>query len=257
MKQTITRLLTMSIGLSMLIALIACTQDNSALQPAARSTNTPGPVVADDRATTAMDTDGAIVTPEPFEPRTSTTFITDITGDRVIEEAQSTLVRMEHGVYMTFETSELEPGAAYTIWWLFFNRPENCSDRACGLDDIALLDENGERLLDESGAPLPNTRQREAVQFSLLRATGSIVDEDGTAEFRAHIPLNDTLEAVVGPGLLDPLIAEIHLVARTHGPAIPRQIHEQLNTAWGGCPEGWPKEPCGDTQFAIHHSPTH
>ena len=48
------------------------------------------------------------------------------------------------------------------------------------------------------------------------------------------------------------LMAEIHLIIRTHSQMIPGQLHEQLNSPWGGCPEGWPKDPCKDVQLAIH-----
>src|SRR3990172_8125414 len=45
----------------------------------------------------------------------------------LIEGAESTLVRMPHGVSMTFKTVGLTPGDAVTMWWIIFNRPENCS----------------------------------------------------------------------------------------------------------------------------------
>jgi hypothetical protein len=64
--------------------------------------------------------------------------------------------------------------------------------------------------------------------------------------------VGDTTEANFGPGLLDSMTADVHLTARTHGPMIPGRLHEQLNTAWGGCPEGWPKSPCGNVQSAVY-----
>lgn len=140
------------------------------------------------------------------------------------------------------------------FWWAIFNRPENCSDDVCGVDDVFLVDEQGNRLKNEEGAARPNLPARAATEFSLLRATGTIIDVDGSAEFRAHPPIGDTQEVYFGPGLLNLMGSEVHLIVRTHGPPIPGRLHEQLNTDWGGCPEGWPKTPCGDLQVAIHHA---
>ena len=116
------------------------------------------------------------------------------------------------------------------------------------------MDENGTFILAEDGARTFNLPGREATIFSEIRATGSIIDVDGTAEFRAHLPIGDGTEASFGTGLIDPMKAEVHLILRTHGAAIPGRIHEQMNTTWGGCPEGWPKTPCRNTQLSIHQA---
>ncbi len=137
-----------------------------------------------------------------------------------------------------------------------FNTPENCSNDICGLDDVFLMDENGTFILTDEGARTPNLPDRDVTGFTETRATGSIIDVDGTAEFQAHLPIGDATETSFGDGLLDVMKAEVHLILRTHGPAIPGRIHEQMNTTWGGCPEGWPKTPCRNTQIAIHNAPT-
>ena len=187
-----------------------------------------------------------------IEPVVTTSLVDWFQDRTLVEGAESTLVRMKHGVYATFSAVDLEPGEAYTLWWVIFNKPENCSNGECGVDDVFLVDEDGKRILADNGAPQRNVAGRAATSFSLLRATGTIVDEDGRAEFRAHLPVGDTTEANFGPGLLDAMTADVHLTARTHGPMIPGLLHEQLNTAWGGCPEGWPKSPCGNVQAAFH-----
>ncbi|HEX6386598.1 MAG TPA: hypothetical protein VF177_18150 [Anaerolineae bacterium] len=174
----------------------------------------------------------------------------------LIEGTESTLVRMPHGVYMTFKTSGLTPGDAVTIWWVIYNKPENCSNGECGLDDVFMADESGQILFNESGAPLPNMDAREAVGFSSLRADGKVIENNGSADFRGHLPIGDVTESYAGPGLLDPMNAEFHLLARTHGPAIPGSTHLQLNSDWGGCPEKW-KDPCADLQAAVHRPPEH
>ncbi len=193
---------------------------------------------------------------EIVEPVVNTTFVEWVEDETVVEGATSTLTRMEHGLYMTFDAVGLEPGAAYTAWWVVFNKTENCSDGECGLDDSFIMDSNGGILLTEEGAPQFNLPAREITAFSLHRATGSVADIDGTAEFRAHLPVGDRTEVEFdGPGLFDAMKAEIHIIIRTHGPAIPGDLHEQMNTPWGGCPEGWPKTPCGNIQFSIHLPP--
>lgn len=172
--------------------------------------------------------------------------------NETVEGSESTLTRMEHGLYMTFQTNGLEPGYAYTIWWIIFNRPENCSDGECGLEDSFMIDEFGQTMTNEDGSPQANLLAREATEFSVLRGTGMVVDEDGTGEFRAHLPVGDVSEAGFGPGLLDSIRAEIHLVVRSHGPATAGILFDQVNTPWGGCPDSWPKDPCADLQFAVH-----
>ena len=60
---------------------------------------------------------------ENVEPVVSTTFV-EWEGERtVVEGATSSLTRMEHGLYMTFEAVSLEPGEAYTVWWAIFDAP--------------------------------------------------------------------------------------------------------------------------------------
>jgi len=189
------------------------------------------------------------------EPVTSVVPVEWQADGTLVEGAESTLTRMEHGVYMTFSTRNLEPGDAYTIWWVIFNNPENCTDGECGLDDLFLVDSDGAIIPAPAGGRQPNPIGREATGVSNMRATGSISDEDGSVEFRAHLPIGDAIEAIFGAGLFDPMTAEIHLIARTHGPAVDGILHEQLNSPWGGCPEGFPKTPCADVQIAFHPAP--
>jgi hypothetical protein len=162
---------------------------------------------------------------------------------------------MEHGLYATVSTTGLEPGEALTLWWVIFNKPENCSDSKCSDDDAFMVDETGTILRDAEGAPRPNEIGRAATEFSMLTATGTIVDQDGSAKFLARLPVGDVNEAQFGPGLLNPMTADVHLIIRTHGPAAVGVLHEQMTTEWGGCPEGWPKDPCGNVQAAAHVPP--
>jgi hypothetical protein len=68
------------------------------------------------------------------------------------------------------------------------------------------------------------------------------------------------------PGLLDPWVAEIHFVIRSHGAIIPGLVSEMISTFNGGCQHPGPGFPeplppaagipgpntCTDMQFAEH-----
>ena len=148
---------------------------------------------------------------------------TDIPG------SSSTLVRTDNGVSMTLHTSGLDAGA-YTIWWVIFNDPSQCSGGECGEDDVL--------------PPPGNVNAGVSVVF----ATGHVVGGSGKGNFGAALSVGDTSEALFGPGLTNPRGAEIHLIVRYHGELIPGKVDEQIHTLNGGCPPN----VCGDVQVALH-----
>src|SRR5439155_14759880 len=83
----------------------------------------------------------------------------------VVPGALATLVREETGATMTLRTSGLKAGTAITIWWVVFNRPDQCTHGEgpfrCGPGDLLIM----------GGSP--------AVQSSLLYATGHVIGGDG------------------------------------------------------------------------------
>jgi hypothetical protein len=159
---------------------------------------------------------------------------------------------MEHGISMSLTTAGLQPGEAISIWWVIFNAPENCSDGQCGQNDVYLMDSDGNFVLDGMRRRQLNRTNIELAQIGSLWAAGSIVDEDGTATFEGRLPIGDTTGDVwFGPGLLNPMGAVVHLVLRTHGPAMPGMIGEQLYTQWGGCPNPNDRTPCMNVQAAF------
>lgn len=169
----------------------------------------------------------------------------------IVEGADAYLVRMEHGVYMHVTTGGLEPGHAVTMWWVVFNNPSACSGGECGEDDVFNLNADGSFILNEDGSPPLNADQWDNIQLSLLRADGIVVPADGIGEFRGHLPIRDTSEAVLGPGLLDAMKAEVHMVLRDHMTPTPETQNLMLNTLNGGCEGPFPNEPCTDPQFAV------
>lgn len=86
-------------------------------------------------------------------------------------------------------------------------------------------------------------------------AAGHIAGDSGTGNFSGHLS--------AGESFTTPLTAEVHLVLRTHGPAQPGMIPEQINNINGGCTSGFPSGPgqhpdsdtigyCANIQLAVH-----
>ena len=139
--------------------------------------------------------------------------------------ASSTLHRSPNGVTINIKTSQLEPGDAVTVWWVIFNNPEECID-GCNGPDL--------------GVP--------AVEASALYTAGNVIGGNGKGNFSGHLQEGDTTGALFGPGLIDSQKAEIHMIVRTHGAAIPGLIPEQIQTFGGGCEIN----TCSDVQFSVH-----
>ncbi len=91
----------------------------------------------------------------------------------------------------------------------------------------------------------------------MTHAAGHIAGGNGKGNFSAHLS--------VGEDFSSPLSAEIHLALRSHGPAQPGMIAEQIHTIDGGCTSGYPSGPalypdsdvegyCANVQVAMHPS---
>jgi hypothetical protein len=151
--------------------------------------------------------------------------------------AVSTLVRHDAGISMTLRTSELEPGHTYTIWWVIFNAPDACV---------------GEETCVE--ADLFNPDAQPGVHY----AAGNVVGGSGRGHFGGALRVGDTADAILGGPLTAPRAAEVHLIVRSHGPAVPGIIPEQIHTFGGGCdgesggPPGAEGFACFDPQFSVH-----
>jgi len=170
-----------------------------------------------------------------------------------VADGWSTVTRSENGVAMTLHTTDLVPNDTYTIWWVIFNAPENCSDGVCNEDDIFYVDENG-LALDENGGRQLNFDAVEAAQVSVQHATGGYFGDAVNGHFSASLGLGDVPGIVFGPGLLDAQGAEVHLVVRTHGPKIDDLFDAQISTFGGAC-DPLNEAPCVDVQFSMHQPP--
>lgn len=166
-------------------------------------------------------------------------------GGVAIPGSASSLATFDEGASMTLTTSGLEPGHVVTVWWVVFNHPEHCTQGEapmhCGEGDLLIA--GGD----------------EAVEGTVLAATGHVIGPAGSGHFDAYLATGDSSPVVgAGPGLTNPLGAEIHFVVRDHGPAQAGLLGEQLQAFGGGCnnaPEGL-GDPgnfaCVDRQFAAH-----
>ena len=165
----------------------------------------------------------------------------------------STVARKDDGVRMTFKSSGLAGDEAITIWWVVFNKPGNCSPPGCSEDDI-FIDGDPANDLNEEGI--------QAADIVASYAAGDLSSRGGQATFRARLSAGEAGRDVLfgeGAVLKDPRGAEIHLVARSHGPAIPGLVDEQTGSYAGGCEEFLvpPEIPdgegeCADIQFSVH-----
>jgi hypothetical protein len=165
----------------------------------------------------------------------------------------SKVVRTDDEVRMRFWSSEIGEGAAVTIWWIVFNNPEACSD-ACGEDD-SFIDGNPALGFNEAGI--------EAADIVAGYSTGAVANKNGRAFFQDTLgagEIGDELIAGEAPLIEDSRRAEIHLVARTHGPAIKGMVDEQIGSYGVGCEvfllpasdTGNEVGVCSDIQFSVH-----
>ena len=151
------------------------------------------------------------------------------------QRGTSTLVRNTEGISMSLETTDL-PVGTYSIWWVVFNKPSECTNGVCGASDDG-----------RGGAPNP-------AEASVLWATGGVVGPDRIGHFSARLGVGlDKAPGQVlrGPSLTNPLGAEVHLILRFHGPAVwtdPAVFTSQLAIFAGHCDEF----PCFMPQSAAH-----
>jgi hypothetical protein len=138
--------------------------------------------------------------------------------------AEATLVRERDAVRYRINTEGLEPGNAYTVWFVVVNDPTACDASPCAPPQII-----GDPTVDGQ------------VTFA---KDGEIARRDGTARFGARIKAGPLLDGWLPvQGLDDPMGAEIHLVLNDHGPIIDDLKREMLSTYRAGCSDTSPFPP--------------
>ncbi len=165
----------------------------------------------------------------------------------------STLQRTADGLLATFAANEIQPSYAVTLWWIVFNDPENCSAPGCSEDDIFA---GGDPTADLNAEGIA------AADIVAGYAAGTVASPDGYVLLSAGLDADEIgPEVIFGEGALlkDVAGAEIHLVVRSHGPAIEGLVDVQTTSYGGGCETmlNPPEVPdaegeCAELQFAMH-----
>lgn len=163
----------------------------------------------------------------------------DLVNSGTVAGSTGTLTRTATGIASTVSTSNLSPGAAYTMWWVIFNNPEFCVG-GCGEDDFF----------------------NPTVNASAFFADGEVIGLNGLGNFSAQVgigQLPNPNQVLFGNGLFNPLTAEVWNVVRDHGPASSdlALLNAQLTTFNGGCTltPGDGLFPCLDEQSAVFSTP--
>lgn len=134
----------------------------------------------------------------------------------------SALVRTDNGISASFQSTNLPPGQAVTLWFVIFNSPADCIG-GCGLDDILF---------------------NPSAEADFLVAAGHVIGESGSANFGAHLRVGDTSGSAfpeIGlpdrvTGLTNPWGAQVGLLVHSHGPKLTGQaLKAQLSSFTGGC----------------------
>jgi hypothetical protein len=172
--------------------------------------------------------------------------------------AFSMLDRSERGIATKLRT-RARPGHAHTLWYVIFNSPENCSDAACGDDDIFIDPSNhsagfnAPQIAATRASVVWGSAGAVANPAGRLKLDGALGAGElphgprqvviGRAEDGALIPLG------VVTGLEDPHGAVIIAVLQDHGAAHdePELLERQLTSFQGACNPG-----CEDVQAARH-----
>ena len=157
---------------------------------------------------------------------------------------RSSMDREARRVNARLEAHELEPGDATTLWAVVFNNPAACVGEC---DDPDLFEN-------------PDT------QADLLYVAGAVANERGSVQYARGIAQGDLANSIMplfglpAWGVIDAQAAEIHLIVRSHGQAIPRLRMAQTTTFNGGC-TGFGSEfgtpgpnECVDLYFASHYA---
>jgi hypothetical protein len=161
--------------------------------------------------------------------------ISDPSNFTPVAGSRAQLVTDDQGATLQVHTSGLTPGHAVTLWLVFFNNPENCSDGECGPDDAF--------------PPPGNTAAGASVRYG----TGQVIGDNGQAYFGAHAVVGEDA-APWTVGLFNPRTAEVHFLLRDHGPAIPGLVYEQITTPGAGCnnfPPATGDYTCADVQAGF------
>ena len=156
----------------------------------------------------------------------------DLTQNDIQTASAGVLVRSRSNLEAHLSMTGLTPFNAYTVYWMIYNRPENCAVQTfCNPVDLT----------DASGAPDPE--KIKAVGGTVFVGSGFIASGDGTANVNlaledGPLPIGDTAAVPPLAGFLWPgngLHAFIIAIIRTHGTAAAGRVATQINQPEAGC----------------------
>lgn len=140
-------------------------------------------------------------------------------GTGLVAGATATLVRQPNGVSFRLQTSNLNPGHAYTVWFVVINNPDACSATPCSGPDILL---------------------NSATQSQVTYGAGNIAGGNGTGAFGGAFRAGPVDGWLPNGFLGDPMTVDIHLVLNDHGPALAAYMPGMIHTYRGGCSDASP-----------------
>ena len=166
---------------------------------------------------------------DPATVLTTTQPVVVIGVGTVVGEA--TITRNAHGATANVQTTGLTSGNVYSLWWVVFGNPEECTG-PCDATDLL--------------NPLVNG--------GAANVGGHVVGGSGKAGYGARLNVGDLIPTgnTFNNTFDDVLGSEFHLVVRNHGPALTgEQLAEQLSEFNGGCPPN----VCANAQVSMHPAP--
>lgn len=175
----------------------------------------------------------------------------------------STLIRSESGITAVFDSRDMPPGQAVTLWIIIFNNPEQCDSSPC-----TNLNASANEFLADLFDP--------DVAGDFHFASGHVTGGAWEATLGGHLRVGDLtasgrVEVGIDGGipLFDPFKAEVLLAVHSHGPALTgRTLKDQISSFLGGCQtflgtDGFAEGPgdvpdaageCSTMQFSLHPS---
>lgn len=139
-----------------------------------------------------------------------------------VEGASASLVATASGATMRMQTRELEPGHAYTLWYVFVDNPEACNNTPCNAADFFTNPD---------------------VDAQVTYGAGHVVGNSGRGTFTAHLSADPVEGWLPDRSLDNPLGAEYHAVLNDHGPKLAAHMPGMIRTYRGGCSDDSPFPP--------------
>ena len=143
-------------------------------------------------------------------------------GEPLPTTSGGTLLRNKNKVSAHLAMHGLDEDSTYSVWWVIFNDPENCSGGigTCGPPDF------------------------EASNASILNASGFVTGSSGSANFTAHLEARRPpagMQVEFGKGLLPGkgYGAEIHMLFLSHGDvmSLEGEVGQHISYTAGGVPQ--------------------